>query len=90
MSKNLSAINTNATRIRVFARCRPLLGEEVDEKGKDSVIVDVENKAITVKQHLKTAQNFVFDGVFGPDASQEVVFEQAARDCINVINIIIL
>jgi hypothetical protein len=85
MSKLLSAETVNLTRIRVFARCRPLGSEEVDD-GKDTIEINTEKETVVVKQHLRRDQSFTFDKVFPPQDSQATVFDKAARDCINVRN----
>ena len=77
--------------IRVFCRCRPLIGIELD-KGEQIVCkFDVEGE-IVVGNAPRAADNklYEFDQVFGPDCGQEDIFEdtrqlvQSAMDGYNV------
>lgn len=64
-------------KIRVYCRARPLSQKE-QEMGSSSIINMVDE--FTVKVETKHGPKaFAFDAVFGPDSSQEKVFEDTKR-----------
>jgi len=61
-------------KIRVFARCRPLVSGEI-EKGAKGVVKVLDEATLQLMDGKgKRAKEFTFDGVLGPRASQEHVF----------------
>ncbi|KAL5205447.1 hypothetical protein ABZP36_033656 [Zizania latifolia] len=73
--------------IRVFCRCRPLNGEEIEEGA--SVAVDFESAKdgeLVVRGHVSSKKVFRFDSVFSPEEDQEKVFEKTAPFATSVLD----
>jgi len=64
-------------KVRVFARIRPLSSKEKTEKQTLALAFPDE---VTIEHPWKDRENksYTFDAVFGPDATQEQVFEQVS------------
>lgn len=71
-------------RIKVFARCRPVIEEE--KKGNDDCksCVEIKGNEIKVSRPNHQPKTFSFDGIFGPDSTQEQVFKTVSLDAIEV------
>lgn len=71
-------------RLRVFLRVRPL-SEDEQKKNPDGPVLDVQDKETVVLRPPPEAvaqsdvNEFKFDGVFGPDASQQKVYQGALK-----------
>jgi len=76
--------------IRVFCRVRPLLGEEVNKYTSNHIVLsseaalelvkNAETDAVAGGLHNKNMKyEFEFDRVFGPQASQQKVFEEISQ-----------
>uniref|UniRef100_A0A0D9Y1G9 Kinesin motor domain-containing protein n=1 Tax=Leersia perrieri TaxID=77586 RepID=A0A0D9Y1G9_9ORYZ len=73
--------------IRVFCRCRPLNGEEIEEGA--SMAVDFESAKdgeLIVRGHVSSKKVFKFDSVFSPEEDQEKVFEKTAPFATSVLD----
>ncbi|KAG8092880.1 hypothetical protein GUJ93_ZPchr0012g21949 [Zizania palustris] len=73
--------------IRVFCRCRPLNGEEIEEGA--SMAVDFESAKggeLIVRGHVSSKKVFRFDSVFSPEEDQEKVFEKTAPFATSVLD----
>ncbi|KAG8049278.1 hypothetical protein GUJ93_ZPchr0009g422 [Zizania palustris] len=75
--------------IRVFCRCRPLNGDEIEEGA--SVAVDFESAKdgdgeLVVRGHVSSKKVFRFDSVFSPEEDQEKVFEKTAPFATSVLD----
>ncbi|KAF0890136.1 hypothetical protein E2562_037938 [Oryza meyeriana var. granulata] len=73
--------------IRVFCRCRPLNGEEIEDGA--SMEVDFESAKdgeIIVRGHVSSKKVFKFDSVFSPEEDQEKVFEKTAPFATSVLD----
>uniref|UniRef100_A0A0E0MPM0 Kinesin-like protein n=1 Tax=Oryza punctata TaxID=4537 RepID=A0A0E0MPM0_ORYPU len=73
--------------IRVFCRCRPLNGEEIEEGA--SLAVDFESAKdgeLIVRGHVSSKKVFKFDSVFNPEEDQEKVFEKTAPFATSVLD----
>lgn len=76
--------------IRVFCRVRPLLGDEVDKYKSNHIVYNSET-ALELAKHAESdavagglnnknmKYEFEFDRVFGPQASQQSVFEEISQ-----------
>jgi kinesin family protein C2/C3 len=73
--------------IRVFCRCRPLNGEEIEEGA--SMAVDFESAKdgeLIVRGHVSSKKVFKFDSVFSPEEDQEKVFEKTVPFATSVLD----
>ena len=66
----------------MFVRCRkPLPHEETEEHAS---CVDIKGTEITIQKNSYLTKSFVFDGIFGEQATQKEVFDAVALDAIKV------
>eukprot|EP00249_Psilotum_nudum_P004228 c17768_g1_i2 orf=157-2334(+) len=70
--------------IRVFCRVRPLLPEDEDSGSEPPVVqyphsVELLGRTIELVQAQGQKYSFTFDKVFGPDVSQDAVFEEITQ-----------
>ncbi|XP_040385260.1 kinesin-like protein KIN-14R isoform X2 [Oryza brachyantha] len=73
--------------IRVFCRCRPLNGEEIEEGASMAVDFEsVKDGEIIVRGHVSSKKVFKFDSVFSPEEDQEKVFEKTAPFATSVLD----
>ena len=86
--------NNNEQNVRVVARVRPLSNKEITEKSSESIVAY--SKQSTIRVHSSShgdftnsndnnidKRNFEFDSVFGPNSTQEQVYEGTCGDMIN-------
>lgn len=66
-----------AHRIKVAVRCRPSFDHEVEEE--PILDVDEHGRRVVLKVHPNKFREFSFDYVFGPDATQDNVFDGVAE-----------
>ena len=64
--------------IRLFCRIRPLSKMEL-EREESRVPIVVAHDEFTVKVDGKSKAEYTFDSVFGPDSTQDQVFEETKR-----------
>ncbi|MES1911213.1 MAG: hypothetical protein MHM6MM_003686 [Cercozoa sp. M6MM] len=64
--------------IRVFARFRPQNQREIDEGSVDVLSLSQDNRSLSLRMSDDSTRNFSFDHVFGPDSTQDGVFEHTA------------
>lgn len=65
--------------VKVMVRCRPF-GPKEDSKN-NVIFIDKDLHTITVSKPKSTAEQqklFTFDHVFGPESTQDEVYEQSA------------
>ena len=73
--------------IRVFCRARGLNAREKAEGGKMCVRISADNNTeLSVTDENGQRRDFEFDAVFGPNATQEDVFEDTEPLCVSVID----
>lgn len=73
--------------VRVFARCRPMAGYEIERGCKQ--VVQFKDEFSMKLFTSRGERDYEFDAVFGPDSKQEQVFEDAKRlveSCIDGYN----
>lgn len=73
--------------IRVFCRIRPLLEHEIDS-GEVEALQATNEMTVTAEDPDDPGQpqSFSFDRVFGPDDSQEVVFDEMRTLCLSAMD----
>lgn len=90
-----SSNNNNEQNVRVVARVRPLSNKEITEKSSESIVAY--SKQSTIRVHSSSSssssgdftndnndkRNFEFDSVFGPNSTQEQVYDGTCGDMIN-------
>ena len=65
--------------IRLFCRIRPLSNNELSRE-ESKIPIALSKDEFTVELHGKTQNvNYNFDSVFGPDSTQDQVFEETRR-----------
>ena len=90
--------NNNEQNVRVVARVRPLSNKEITEKSSESIVAYSKQSTIRVHSSSSSSshgdftnsndnnidqRNFEFDSVFGPNSTQEQVYEGTCGDMIN-------
>jgi len=90
--------NNNEQNVRVVARVRPLSNKEITEKSSESIVAHSKQSTIRVHSSSSSSshgdftnsndnnndkRNFEFDSVFGPNSTQEQVYEGTCGDMIN-------
>eukprot|EP00941_MAST-03F_sp_MAST-3F-sp1_P006050 g6050.t1 len=69
--------------VRVYVRCRPIFGKEIQEGRKSIVEVDTERQYVSIMNPATTEKKgFTFDGTMAPDITQEKVYVMAAEDIV--------
>ncbi len=64
--------------IRLFCRIRPLSQSELEREESKHSVMDITDE-FTVTFHGKNQTKYVFDSVFGPESTQDQVFEETKR-----------
>lgn len=65
-------------KIRVYCRIRPFSKTEAEDAAKNKMCVGINDQmSLTVKGRIDHTYNF--DSVFGPDTSQDQVFDETKR-----------
>ena len=86
--------NNNEQNVRVVARVRPLSDKEITEKSSESIVAYSNQSTIRVHSSSSSGGDFTsndnnekrkfeFDSVFGPNSTQEQVYEGTCGDMIN-------
>lgn len=72
--------------VKVFCRFRPLNSKEI-QISQNCCANFINDKTISISQQYENAEplKFTFDSVFTPEASQELVYEIAARPIVNAV-----
>ena len=65
-------------KIRVFCRVRPMTDEE-KKSGQTNIVTICDEFSVNIEAKPGLIKNYVYDTVFGPNASQEEVFEDSRR-----------
>ena len=82
-------LDTESDNVRVVVRCRPMNEKEVASGCGLSVNVDESRGIITVKnpgaRKGEQAKQFTYDRVFGLDAKQVDIYNDAARPIVNCV-----
>ena len=72
----------NIEPVRVVARCRPLLSREIQEQRESIVKVNQSQGEISITNPNSSSsedrKNFSFDHVFGPETSQNTIYNEIA------------
>eukprot|EP00301_Raphidiophrys_heterophryoidea_P018045 c3027_g1_i1.p1 GENE.c3027_g1_i1~~c3027_g1_i1.p1 ORF type:complete len:1046 (+),score=249.52 c3027_g1_i1:174-3311(+) len=73
--------------IRVFCRIRPLLGAEIED-GETVAVFQSDEMTVTTEDPDDPNKRtpFMFDRVFGPEDSQEVVFDEMRTLCLSALD----
>eukprot|EP00210_Caulerpa_lentillifera_P003312 g3163.t1 len=75
----------DGVHLQVVVRCRPLSPKELT-RGVQSVI-HCSSKEVTISDKSQTVKRYTFDRVFGPESTQEHLFDEAIRPFVeNVID----
>ena len=82
-------VDTDSDNVRVVVRCRPMNEKEVASSCSLAVNVDESRGLITVKNpSARTGEppkQFTYDRVFGLDAKQVDIYNDAARPIVNCV-----
>lgn len=66
--------------MRVYCRIRPFSKTELNDPEKAKACYNINDElSLTVGGSSTRAKDFVFDSVFGPDSTQDEVFEDTKR-----------
>lgn len=73
--------------IRVFCRIRPLLGPEI-ENGETEAVQQTDEMTVTAEDPDAPGKpnSFNFDRVFGPEDTQEIVFDEMRTLCLSAMD----
>nr|CAG4711575.1 unnamed protein product [Naegleria fowleri] len=82
-SKNTPSSSSERDRIKVFVRCRPHSESEATEDPSCKSCLDIRGKEIKVFRSALPTKSFTFDGIFGPEATQEEVFNAVSIEAID-------
>jgi chromosomal replication initiation ATPase DnaA len=67
-------------KIRVYCRIRPLSKTEMADEDRNVIVTHINDEfSLTVGNVKNRTKDYNFDTVFGPDSSQEAVFEDSKR-----------
>jgi hypothetical protein len=72
--------------IRVFCRVRPFAKYEVERNCQLAVEFPFDGCSIEVSNEGKANKSYIFDSVFSPDSTQEMVFEDTKRLCSSAVD----
>ncbi|KAG2374738.1 hypothetical protein C9374_010482 [Naegleria lovaniensis] len=83
MSSKSASSSSERERIKVFVRCRPHSESETIEDPSCKSCLEIRGKDIKVYRSALPTKSFTFDGIFGPEVTQEEVFNTVAIEAID-------
>ena len=78
-------MSKNSERIKVSVRCRPMNKKEKNEGFKNCVEVDGERGEVIVRIENQPARNFFYDKAYGPNSTQDQVFQETAMPIVESV-----